>query len=120
MATEKNPDAEIWRYIPDFEDYAVSSRGRVFNVDRYRELYGRRGTDGRRKIRLFSQGDWIDKYVHQCMAMAFVVGHEWGDPVGHWNGVYWDNRLENLRLYVYNFGYILEPQWFPIGDDDGY
>lgn len=106
-----DPGREIWRYIPDYEGYAVSSRGRVANVEYDRLLLGRRGTDGRRKVRLYSDGEWLDKYVHQCMARAFVLGHEWGDPVGHFNGVYWDNRLENLNLHVFNFGLIMEPEW---------
>lgn len=46
------------------------------------------------------------------MARAFVIGHEWGDQVGHLNGIYNDNRLENLDLKVYNFGFVLFPEWF--------
>lgn len=106
------PDVEVWRFIPDYEGYAVSTHGRVVNVMMDRILQGRRGTDGRRKVRLFKNGQWLDKYVHQCMARAFVVGHEWGDPVGHWNQVYHDNHIENLRLYVYNFGFDFTPEYY--------
>lgn len=111
MTGRYDPDREIWRRIPDFEEYAVSSQGRVAHTRFYRLLRDRNGPDGRRKVRLYVKGEWTDKYVHQLMARAFVIGFEWGDHVGHVNGVYWDNRLENLDLKFYHFGYILDPNW---------
>ena len=111
MSTRYNPDQEIWRYIPDFDEYAVSSHGRVAHTRFNRILKDRRGPDGVRKVRLYVKGRWTDKFVHQLMARAFVVGHEWGDQVRHVNGLNHDNRLENLDLKVYNFGYVLFPEW---------
>lgn len=95
---------EIWKYIPGFPDYAVSSEGRVASLRYSRLVRSRPGTDGARKVALYERKRRSDLYIHQVMAMAFVIGHEWGDPVGHVNGDRADNHLDNLHLYSYNFG----------------
>lgn len=98
---------EIWKYIPGFPDYAVSSHGRVSSLRYNRLIRDRRGTDGARRVALYKGLRRYDMYVHQLMAMAFVIAHEQGDPVGHINGFREDNYLDNLLLHTYNFGFDL-------------
>lgn len=102
---------EVWRLVPDYEQYAVSSWGRVAHTPRGRPLVPQDGVDGRQWVALYTDGVRINKYVHQMVAAAFCIGFRWGEAVGHWNGVRTDNALVNLRLYRPIFGYHVQPQW---------
>lgn len=111
---------EIWRFVPDFWEYAVSTHGRVAHTRHERILKDVRGVDGRRWVALYVCGVRTNKYVHQIMGRAFVVGFEWGDEVGHLNGDCSDNHISNLNFKRYNFGLELTPEWEWEGDPYGW
>lgn len=101
---------ELWRGIPDYPGYLASSHGRVANrISGF--LVGRRGTDGRRKLKLSNEDGLLDRYAHQCVAKAFWPSFEWGDPVGHFDGDVTNNRIENLDHKVWQMPPILKSEY---------
>ena len=107
----KTRRAEYWRLIPNFQHYAASSWGRIAHVRYNRELVPFYATDDRRAVRLYTRGSFVTKYVHQCVAMAFLKGYRWGMPVSHLNGDNWDNHLINLRVGDMALPVYTEPEW---------
>ena len=88
---------ERWRHIPDFEEYAVSTHGRVIHIRFDRYLTDQRCADDTRKVTLYLDGVAYQKYVHQCVAAAFLDGFVWGRPVKHLDGDNANNHISNLR-----------------------
>ncbi|MCI0350747.1 MAG: NUMOD4 motif-containing HNH endonuclease [Acidobacteriales bacterium] len=96
------PDEE-WRTIPEFQDYAASSLGRV-----RRETWHMGATQGRILnpfpnrngylfISIHSNGGRFDLGVHRIVLFAFVGPCPDGMQVNHINGDKADNRLSNLE-----------------------
>lgn len=103
--------SEEWRPIPGFEgSYEVSSTGRVRSIDRKVEYSNGRfalhrgriikasdnGT-GYMKVCLSRGPRKASRYVHLCVAEAFMGSRPEGLEVCHNNGDTMDNRIENLR-----------------------
>lgn len=87
---------EIWRKIPNFEDYWVSSEGRIKSTRYGRERIMKDFQQGRgyRGIRL---GVSHRFYIHQLVAAAFLPIKGEGQQLDHINRIRSDNRAENLR-----------------------
>lgn len=97
-------ETEEWRVIPNNENYAVSSLGRV-----RRDKPGKGTRQGRifkpqflpngyEYVDLYEYGIRTRLYVHQCMALAFIGPqptplHE----VAHWDGNKANNTKGNIR-----------------------
>lgn len=93
---------EEWRVIPEWEDYEVSSWGRVRHSEtkKVRKLR-HKGKWGHLKVTLSRNGsqkrgvDKVDYPVHRLVLRVFK-GIPDGCEVRHLNGLAWDNNLTNL------------------------
>ena len=94
---------EIFRKIPGFEDYYVSTQGRVLS-SKYKDLrfINPSMSSGYAIVILRSNGKKYGYGIHQLMAMAFM-GYvpTKGYTVDHINNISDDNRLENLQILTH-------------------
>lgn len=88
---------EIWKPIPKFEHYKVSSLGRIINKNgRFLTPYLRR----RRKyqaVQLHVNGESHQFYLHTLIAKTFIPNPNNFKNVLHGNDVGIDNRVTNLK-----------------------
>jgi hypothetical protein len=94
---------EEWRTIPNWEDFEVSSWGRVYNKKTKKFLKQHpKGDWGHLKVCLYRDGaqqrgeDRKDIAVHQLVLKAFGLWVD-GLETRHLNGIAWDNTLGNLK-----------------------
>jgi hypothetical protein len=94
---------EIWKTIPDYEDYQVSSLGNVKSLKWGKERILKTALDSKGYFNVVILKDKKQKSfrIHKLVAMAFL-GHTPDGTnkivVDHINNVRTDNRLENLQL----------------------
>jgi len=95
---------EEWAPVPTWEDFQVSSWGRVFNRKTKRFLtQNPKGTWGHLKVCLYRNGaqkrgeDRKDFAVHKLVATCFLSA-KGGKETRHLDGVAWNNTRENLAL----------------------
>jgi hypothetical protein len=86
----------MWRRIPGFTAYEVSSTGVVRHGDRVCAQRVVRSGYAAVAIRDDS-GEWRHPYVHQLVLTAFVCPRPEGREAAHSNGCRTDNRVENLQ-----------------------
>jgi hypothetical protein len=94
---------EDWAPIEGWEDYLVSSWGRIKNIKTGNLVTQYpKGKWGHLKVTLRRNGcqkrgpDLMDFSVHRIVAEAFV-GKSGGAEVRHRNGIAWDNTVSNLE-----------------------
>ncbi len=96
-------DGEEWRVIPLFEDYEVSSMGRVRRGKPARTsrvgtlIVGGRMKNGYLSVTLCRNGETVRKTVHRLVAAAFIGPAPQGLDVCHYDGVKTNNAAANLR-----------------------
>jgi hypothetical protein len=94
---------EIWKTIPDYEDYQVSNLGNVKSLKWGKEkiLKGALGSYGYYEVNLLKDKKQKIFKVHKLVAMGFL-GHKPDGThkivVDHINNIKTDNRVENLQL----------------------
>jgi hypothetical protein len=90
---------EEWRTIKDFEDYQVSSHGRVRSMkgNTVRILTPVLLAFKYYIVNLCKNKIMFTKYIHRLVAEAFLIPIEGKIEVDHINQIKTDNRLENLR-----------------------
>tara|TARA_R110001606_G_scaffold117801_2_gene247758 strand:- start:6393 stop:6878 length:486 start_codon:yes stop_codon:yes gene_type:complete len=94
---------EIYRDIPNYEDYQVSNLGNVKSLKGKKERVLKSSTlgAGYLKVALCKNGKSKTFTVHKLVAMAFL-NHTFngfkGLIIDHKNAIKSDNRLENLQL----------------------
>ena len=93
---------EKWKQIKGFEDYEVSTLGRVVSLKRKDRvvLSTHRTRDGYVRVQLRSNGKRSDKYIHKLVAEAFLNHIPCGmeEVVDHIDHDKENNSVENLRL----------------------
>jgi len=85
---------EEWRKIEGFEQYEVSSEGRVRRFNKIK-LPGM--SDGYYQVKLCKDGMGVSKKIHRLVGEAFIPKIEGKDTLDHINRDKLDNRVSNLR-----------------------
>ena len=88
---------EIWKTIKGFENYAVSTLGRVRNLNRRRMMKPVKTRKGYFQIGLCLDGKRKWKLVHRLVAETFISNLDKNSDVNHINEIKSDNRIENLE-----------------------
>ncbi len=94
---------EVFKEITGFNNYAISTLGRVRRLTKARGarrggiLKPQRGGGGYRQVALTAGGKPATRKVHQLVATAFLWPQPGLEP-NHKNGDKTDNRLVNLEL----------------------
>lgn len=88
---------EHWKAIDGYEDYVVSSLGRVFSLKSHKLLTQGKHTGGYHKVCLCKDGKPVNKYVHRLVAEAFIPRVEGWDQVNHISEDKEDNSVQNLE-----------------------
>lgn len=88
---------EEWKKIDGYDNYSVSSEGRVRNDKTLRILKVGYNKDGYLNVKLWKNGKEKNFLVHRLVAIMFLPNPENKPCVDHINCVRDDNRVENLR-----------------------
>lgn len=102
QAVTVHSDTEVWRGVPQWDSFEVSSWGRVRNRVTGKVLALQpKGQRGHLKVTLHRNGAQSrkdgrkDLAVHRLVLQAFVGDSD--QEVRHLNGIAWDNTLRNLQ-----------------------
>lgn len=99
-----------YKLIEGFEDYMVSSDGKVFSLKRgkMKEMKPRLKKGGYLDVLLCSNGQYVHKYIHRLVARAFISNPDNKPQVNHKDEVKTNNCVDNLEWctseYNNNFG----------------
>lgn len=94
---------EVWKSIPGYNGYMVSSIGRIRSLPRKESVVDRimsvcLDTNGYPIIGLRGGGKRKTVKIHTLMKWAFFKNYDENLQIDHINNIRTDNRLENLRL----------------------
>lgn len=90
-----------WKKIEGYENYSVSTNGKVRNDKTGRVLKIFSDKDEYSRVQLYESGEVKTYTIHRLVAEAFVPNPENKPTVDHINRVRTDNRVENLRWATY-------------------
>jgi len=119
MPRKENRIKEVWKVIPDYEIYEVSSLGGVRSIDRIvpqrvrggtvanihrkgKALRQKTYTGGYKSVYLYSGSKERNVSVHRLVARAFLKNTHNKRCVHHRNGIRDDNRLANLKWVTHS------------------
>lgn len=87
----------LYKAVKGYENYLVSTDGRVYNLKRQKYKKGFKDKDGYLIVELWRNGKRAKKRVHRLVAEVFIDNPENKPTVDHINRDRMDNRVENLR-----------------------
>ena len=95
-------ELEVYSTIEGFNDYLVTSQGRVLSLNynrenKMRELKQRKNNCGYMLVTLFKNGKRFDKTVHRLVAQAFISNPENKTQVNHIDEEKTNNHVSNLE-----------------------
>lgn len=106
---------ELWKPVPDFEDYHISTLGRVksFKYSNPRIMRPKLGDGGYLNISLSKNGERKTLLISRLVAICFIHNTNNKPQVDHVNGDKFNCRVTNLRWatssentkYAYAFGF---------------
>lgn len=88
-------EKEIWEKIDGFENYEVSTLGRVRSCRTILKQYTT--TQGYKIVNLSKKGKHYTRFIHRLVAQTFIPNLFDCREVDHINADTGDNRVENLR-----------------------
>jgi hypothetical protein len=89
---------ELWLTIPGYEDYKISSHGRVFSLRSNRELKHNTHYEGYHFIRIFKNRGVKTFKTHRLVAMTFLEEDITKKQIDHIDGNKQNNFFQNLRV----------------------
>lgn len=95
----KSIELGVWKPVPEFANYLVSSDGRVLSVQKgYGWLLSpiRHKRTGHLYVFLYQDGHMYKRYIHDLVLSAWHREPVSGEECRHLNGNPEDNHLENL------------------------
>lgn len=97
---------EIWKTIPNYEDYQVSNLGNVKSLKWGKEKKMLFGDDGQGylSVRLYANNSSKSIKVHKLVAITFLNYNTNGTTeivIDHINNIKSDNRVDNLQLITH-------------------
>ena len=90
-------NVEVFRSIDGYNNYAVSTFGRVKNVKTGKILKGSVNKDGYLRVNLCDDGVMKTFTVHRLVANAFIDNQDDKECVDHKNNNRTNNHISNLR-----------------------
>lgn len=94
---------EIWKKIPKFSRYEVSSHGNIRSINYkktglVKNLKPAKSNDGYLKTMILSDDNTYHSWsIHSFVCLTFIGPKEYGVEINHINGIKTDNRIENLE-----------------------
>lgn len=88
---------EQWRAVKDFDNYEVSSSGRIRNKKTRRALSTQIGNNGYVYVKLRKDGKYSGKGVGRLVAEAFIEESGEGKYIKHIDGDRLNNYVSNLK-----------------------
>jgi len=88
---------EIWKKIKNFENYSVSSYGRIRNDVKFKILKQCNRGNGYNCVHLYNNDRGETLNVHKLVASEFIPNQDNSKIVHHKNGIKPDNRVYNLE-----------------------
>lgn len=99
---------EAWKDIKGFENYQISTNGRVWSKIKKKYLKGCSNRYGYLRVCLIKNKKQVEKKIHRLVAEAFIPNPENLPEVNHKDENKENNRIENLewcnRAYNVNYG----------------
>lgn len=98
--------------IEGFEDYLVSSSGKIYSLKSNKYLKPNIVTNGYYQVCLFKNGKRYRKYIARLVAQAFISNPDNKSTVNHKDGIKSNNNISNLewmtqsenQLHAFNTG----------------
>jgi hypothetical protein len=97
IINEMNKAFERWRLIDDYDNYSVSSFGRVRNDDSGKVLKAGINSSGYYAVSLCNNGKKKNVYIHRLVTHAFIDNHNNKGYVDHIDNNKLNNKIPNLR-----------------------
>lgn len=104
------PTEEMWRPVKDFDNYWISSHGRVKNQKTGKEL-SLISNNGYLQVQLWRNKYAKMFYVHRLVASHYLTGWTERSTIGWRDEDKYNNRIENLYFKgTSRLGHIIEPR----------
>lgn len=87
--------------IEGFENYLVSSMGKIYNAKTNQEKKPTPNNNGYLRVFLHKSKNNYTRYVHRLVAQAFIPNPENKKTVNHKDGNKQNNRVDNLEWSTY-------------------
>lgn len=94
---ERLIEMEEWKEIKNFENYWVSSEGKIWSEKSNKFLKAQANKKGYLWVYLWQNGKYYWRSIHRLVAEAFIENPENKPTVDHINRNRLDNRVKNLR-----------------------
>ena len=89
---------EVWRTVKDYENYSISSFGRIKNNKFNRILKPGKTTGRYHHVSLYKKGKAKNYDIHRLVAIGFLPNHENKPKVDHIDEIKTNNNIINLRF----------------------
>lgn len=95
---ESATNTEVFKNIKGYQDYQISTKGRIWNAKKQRFVATFRNNNGYVQVPMYANnGKRKKELVHRLVAIAFIDNLENKPEVNHINHIRDDNNVENLE-----------------------